>query len=99
MLAQMCVHQSIHQGLIPLHLIHKQQTWKRNVSDPDHQALCLVFSIKYLRESVLKIFLCFCLFLFLITAIWNVFSHITQNSKTKGNISLSLNTESSVFSD
>lgn len=32
----------------------------------------------------------FLLFLFPITTIWNVFSHITQTSKTQGNISLSL---------
>lgn len=32
----------------------------------------------------------FCLFLFPITAIWNVFSHITKSIKTQGNISLSL---------
>lgn len=92
MLAKRYVHQNIHQLLIPFYLIRKQQTWEQKVrvSNPDHQILYLVFSIKYLRESVLKIFLYFCLILLPITTIWNVFSPITQSSKTQGNISLSL---------
>lgn len=37
MLKKIYVHQNIHQSLIPLYLIHKKQTWEKNVhiSDPE----------------------------------------------------------------
>jgi len=87
MQAKMCVLYT--KVLILLQLMHKQQTWEQkvHVSHPDHQALHPVFSGKCLRKTVLKIHLCFYLFLLPATNIMNVSSYISQSSKNQGNTS------------
>lgn len=91
MLKKIYVHQNIHQSLIPLYLIHKKQTWEKNVhiSDPDYQAL-FGFLLDLSQRISIQNIPTFYLFFFPITIIWNVFSHITQSTKTQGNISVFL---------
>lgn len=79
MLTKIYVHQNIHQSLIPLHLINKQQT--REQSGFLHHVSQIIST-----QNIPT----FYLFLFPITTIWNVFSYITQSSTTQENISLSL---------